>query len=469
MLKLCQDEAYLNNIRTQFKGQSTSKSKESPVKSFPGGFPVVQLRNVLDDNVAISLRDELLNGMEFHEKCNDLYHFYQTDDIRGTAGEDTEDLRELRETLCSQPFIELLSKMTGIKLTTSKLDIAGQMYSRGHHLLCHDDDIMESNGLTRRLAFILYLVSEDWSAGEDGGTLDIIKADSNDHPLSGDEAIVGKVVPEWNSLAFFEVTPTSYHQVSEVLSDQPRLSLAGWFYGEPIDTFKTVQPLISKDYLFKPFVDTFEGDLTEWIRPEYLLPKFKTAIARKFLNESCVELSQWMNTDVFQSLCSELICSKATKVNVPVNVAKYKQVAPGPISTRFQEFIRTSGFRSYLSEITGLTSLTGIYCEYREFDYGDYTLLHDQAREPVALDLIFTLTNYSPDDEEDISGSTVYMDKEETLMSVTSHPNKLTLVYRADPEMMRFTKYLKQRDDLSGSCRLEFSSMINVDDDTVNR
>lgn len=55
-----------------------------------------------------------------------------------------------------------------------------QEYQKGGHLLCHDDDIKESdfvNGkisikIGRKVAFILYLVDDQWKE-EDGGLLDL--------------------------------------------------------------------------------------------------------------------------------------------------------------------------------------------------------------------------------------------------------------------------------------------------------
>ena len=70
-------------------------------------------------------------------------------------------------------------------------------------LLCHDDELEG-----RRVAYILYLVDEDWNS-EDGGGLDLFNVDSNGQP----DKITATVQPEWNSLAFFAVTPTSFHQV----------------------------------------------------------------------------------------------------------------------------------------------------------------------------------------------------------------------------------------------------------------
>ncbi|KAH9383044.1 hypothetical protein HPB48_023766 [Haemaphysalis longicornis] len=91
-------------------------------------------------------------------------------------------------------------------------------------LLCHDDELEG-----RRIAFILYL-THGWML-EDGGTLDLFDVDSNGQPRD----IIHSLVPRCNGFAFFEVSPVSFHQVAEVLSeDKVRLSVGGWFHGPPI-------------------------------------------------------------------------------------------------------------------------------------------------------------------------------------------------------------------------------------------
>ena len=59
----------------------------------------------------------------------------------------------------------------------------------------------------RRIAYILYLVPEDWS-DEDGGALDLFSSE-NGQPTK----VAKSIVPSFNAFAFFEVSPTSYHQV----------------------------------------------------------------------------------------------------------------------------------------------------------------------------------------------------------------------------------------------------------------
>ena len=53
--------------------------------------------------------------------------------------------------------------MTGIELN-DRLALFHAKYSRGDYLLCHDDELEG-----RRIAFILYLVPEDWGPADGGG------------------------------------------------------------------------------------------------------------------------------------------------------------------------------------------------------------------------------------------------------------------------------------------------------------
>ena len=65
---------------------------------------------------------------------------------------------------------------------------------------------------------------KDWSE-KDGGTLDLFDRDANGDPKD----VVKRLVPKNNSLAFFEVTEKSFHQVAEVLTkDKQRLSVGEW-------------------------------------------------------------------------------------------------------------------------------------------------------------------------------------------------------------------------------------------------
>lgn len=112
-----------------------------------------------------------------------------------------------------------LAAVTGIPLT-ERVDIFGARYSAGDFLLCHDDELEG-----RRIAYILYLVPEDWAAG-DGGALDLFAVDAAGQPTT----VAASVVPVRGTLAFFDVSEVSFHQVAEVLRGH-RFSLTGWFHG----------------------------------------------------------------------------------------------------------------------------------------------------------------------------------------------------------------------------------------------
>ena len=70
-------------------------------------------------------------------------------------------------------ILNVLKEMTSIELISNKIDMTSSKYKHTDYLLCHDDDIHDDmNKKGRRIAFIYYLVPEDWSQ-KDGGNLDL--------------------------------------------------------------------------------------------------------------------------------------------------------------------------------------------------------------------------------------------------------------------------------------------------------
>ena len=76
------------------------------------------------------------------------------------------------------------------------------MYTFSDRLLCHDDKCGD-----RHIAFILYLV-EDWNE-KDGGALQLFSSDNDGYP----DKIVQSLYPQLNTMVFFEVSHSSFHQV----------------------------------------------------------------------------------------------------------------------------------------------------------------------------------------------------------------------------------------------------------------
>ncbi len=179
------------------------------------------LHDIWDAEFLQECRSAILS-QDFNEKNNDLYQFKQSASL--TVAED-EPLSSLRDTLYSDEFVGWMSTVTGIQLN-STVDISSAVYEDTSYLLCHDDDLSG-----RRIAFIIYLVPPVWSASM-GGTLDLYETQQDGSP----GAIVKSIVPRFNTMAFFEVSSHSFHQVAEVLASVPggRASISGWFHGPPI-------------------------------------------------------------------------------------------------------------------------------------------------------------------------------------------------------------------------------------------
>jgi len=237
-------------------------------------FPHLLVEDVFDTDFLAAVRTQLLAG-SYNQRRNDLFEFQQTDDLK-TATEGP--VAAFRELIYSPRFRGWMSAITGIALNDT-IDVSSASYGVGSHLLCHDDDLAE-----RRIAFICYLIPETWDVGADGGSLDLFDAAASPAEAWGGDAdrldaralpgragdadaasaascasgsgaaaggaagaagrciLPGRVVtrlrPAWNSIAFFEVSALSHHQVAEVLPPAgargARLSVSGWFHGTPV-------------------------------------------------------------------------------------------------------------------------------------------------------------------------------------------------------------------------------------------
>ena len=144
-------------------------------------------------------------------------------------------LLALRDALYSPLFRSFLRSVTGCgPLSGKKQDMSVASYTRGCHLLNHDDVIG-----TRRVSYILYmplphyqLWQKDW-----GGALELYPVTLNQDGQPEPDPIPAKSIPpSWNQFIFFEVQPgKSFHSVEEVVVGEDddgkvRLSISGWFH-----------------------------------------------------------------------------------------------------------------------------------------------------------------------------------------------------------------------------------------------
>ncbi|XP_019859293.1 PREDICTED: prolyl 3-hydroxylase OGFOD1-like, partial [Amphimedon queenslandica] len=238
-----------------------------------------------------------------------------------------------------------LRELTGIDLYET-VDATCAKYDYTDVLLCHDDELEG-----RRIAYIYYLVDPSWEK-KDGGTLDLFNTDEFGQP----HQIVHSIVPLWNSFVFFEVTPISFHQVSEVLTaSKTRLTISGWFHGPSLprpSPYKEVMPL-----MYHPLDKPLEV-LAEWVSPVYLDVGTQSQIREQFESESQIELPDFLIEDKYKLLCNDL----NKKVNIwerrgPPNKRNIEVAQPDkllPLPTECHSLFLSEPFCLLLSHLTGL-------------------------------------------------------------------------------------------------------------------
>lgn len=177
-------------------------------------FPYLILKNFLQLDLASKLTTALIQ-QEFNDKNSDLFQFKQTNELKHNTNPV---MRDFYTFFSSPEFIDYLADISDIKLDGT-IDMAGFIYQPGDYLLPHDDRLEG-----RKIAYVLNL-SHGFTA-KDGGALELFST-TNHHPT----LVTKKIPPTYNTLTIFKVTPTSFHQVHEVLSTKSRLSIGGWFHG----------------------------------------------------------------------------------------------------------------------------------------------------------------------------------------------------------------------------------------------
>ncbi|CAL7950660.1 unnamed protein product [Xylocopa violacea] len=251
-------------------------------------FRVCRISNFLrSEEFMDEIKNELLD-IKSRRNSIDLYQFEQTSDL---ANVDTENLKLLYETFQTD-FATWMERNTKIQLN-KKISMSSSCYYDTDYLLCHDDNMGD-----RRIAFVLYL-SKNWTE-KDGGALDLFDTDEHNLPRN----VVKSLIPEYNSLVFFEVVDNSYHQVAEVTSpDKSRWSINGWFHGPLKESSRPPRPEIEPSYIEPSDVRV---DLNDWVTECYLFPGIVREIHRDMEEESFAFLSDFLRDDIYEKLATDL-------------------------------------------------------------------------------------------------------------------------------------------------------------------
>jgi len=182
-------------------------------QKFNSKFKHISIDNLFNEKKLLEIENELKN-QEYYEENSDLYQFMRTEDFKKVKNKK---LNELRNFFMSKEFIELIEKITNIKLIPNKISIHSLKLKPTHYLLCHDDNIEN-----RKIAFILNFSN---FKKIEGATLDLIAIDKNNNGK-----IIKQIEPKFNRFNIFEVTNISYHQITENLSTKNRITIGGWWY-----------------------------------------------------------------------------------------------------------------------------------------------------------------------------------------------------------------------------------------------
>ncbi|ETW84031.1 hypothetical protein HETIRDRAFT_433015 [Heterobasidion irregulare TC 32-1] len=302
-------------------------------ESEPYKYAVVD--KLFQDNLLHKVKSECLHQLHFTEKETDIYKVNQTGDLASLSYLDESQLAllpnilKLRDALYSPTFRSFIRTVTGCgPLSGTKQDMSVNSYRKGCHLLNHDDVIG-----SRRVSYILYIPlppSEEWKK-EWGGALELYPVREGPDGILEPEPIPTKSIPpSWNQFIFFEVQPgRSFHSVEEVVVDEgedgrQRLSVSGWFHAaqlgeeghepeEASDLKSSREQLTSTSTSFKtyaeeppfPGVPLSQDDisfLSEFLNPVYLEPRTMKSLAKRFVEESSVELHDFLCTPLADKL-----------------------------------------------------------------------------------------------------------------------------------------------------------------------
>ncbi|XP_059940537.1 prolyl 3-hydroxylase OGFOD1 isoform X2 [Mesoplodon densirostris] len=414
---------------------------------------------IQSENFLEGLQKELLN-LDFHEKYNDLYKFQQSDDLKKRREPHICALRKI----LFEHFRAWLSDISKIDLE-STIDVSCAKYEFSDALLCHDDELEG-----RRIAFILYLVPP-WDRSL-GGTLDLYNVDEHFQP----KQIVKSLIPSWNTLVFFEVSPVSFHQVSEVLSEEKsRLSISGWFHGPSLTRPPTYfEPLIPRSphipqdpEKFAEVCEALEKGDVEWSSrgppnkrfyekaEESKLPDILKDCMALFRSEAMfLLLSNFTGLKLHFLAPSEEGELEDKKEGEAASAAENTEEGPSrssepesrraAISNSSQQSNEQTDPEPEENDAKKESSVPTCQGELRHWKTGHYTLIHDNSKTEFALDLL--LYCGCEGWEPEYGGFTSYIAKgeDEELLTVNPENNSLALVYR-DRETLKFVKHINHR------------------------
>ncbi|VDK83989.1 unnamed protein product [Onchocerca ochengi] len=429
---------------------------------FSKPFPHFCLPDFLTSKKFIAdLRSEL-QTVQYDRKENDLYSLDQTADLANFEADEFPMLTKFRD-LFKTDVLHWLRNVSDVDLN-AEVAITSSKYNYTDLLLPHDD---QCEG--RKFAFTLYL-TPDWKE-TDGGQLLLYDCDDNDNPIS-----VGQIMnPMENMLIIFEVSPRSWHMVTEVLAEKERLSLHGWFHHTVCNVSDKVKLSIPEGKL-RPHMDITYNEVLEWINPEYIDSLQQSKIQSIFEENSEISLFNFIPEHKFESTLHELDSAHFENIGPP-NKRKLGRLREYTLSLDSNLFsllrlVRSQAMTLLLSQWTGLpmhsiddcgntkkkkldgsepesiASYEDIQCcssVYR-IEKSSYTMVDDEVvgeTEQLGCCLDFNLFLCANDWNDEHGGFISYFtrNEEEEVLRISPVRNSAALVFR-EPGVYPFVKYV---------------------------
>lgn len=390
---------------------------------------------ILTDFFNEAFLEDVKKGLEQEEwiqKRSDHYTYEVTSDLKSSS---QPAIRDMRNALYSEQFRDFLNSITGLPLLADE-DLVATLYKQGGHSLCQDPELD-----TKRICFFLSLAPKEWTK-QDGATLDLFALDKNGQP--GSPAV--SLAPQWNSLIFFEVSASTFFQVSEVCSSKEMVCIFGYFHGSPLAPGHpyTEAPLPTIPLALLPV----QFRIQDWINPEYLKRDVQRKLKLRFEKDSSLALPDFLLKSKYDSIYESLKGEGLPWLLIgPFNRRHYStlgrwgnEAESGEI-LQFKMFCRSKPMVSLVEQITGLSVWETHRGEIRRFATGDYTLVRDneQSYTTEGLDVHLGFQEGTWMDED--GGYTTYLDAEDEILTLVPAANTLSLVLR-EVGTMRFVKHI---------------------------
>ena len=332
-----QSSELANSLREKWGLSEDFEEKSLKFSNFP--FKHCLLKNLFTELETVDLLQEELSNLKLTRKNSDLLKFRQSYDL---SKSDDSLIGSFLSSLKGQ-ILHFISEITGFGLDSISLSFAN--YSFGDYLLCHDDRLEN-----RKIAFIYYLTPENWRE-ENGGTLDLFRSE-NFTPLE----IAKSITPLRNSLIFFKVNRVSFHQVSEVLVENSRLSLSGWFHSK--DKMELIPEITLPFPELCGLIQTDISNLEPWINPAYLDTKTQLGIRKKFESQSEIKLQDFILPEKFGEIFGALQLPEVEwewrGVWDRERFQRIKCKSLPEVLDSFDTLLKSESFAILLSHLTGL-------------------------------------------------------------------------------------------------------------------